>query len=138
MTISLPITGTLSKRIQKVAAGLSRQGGDGGIKPRIDNGMEHGGVKPPLLTAREEEILGLLDRRLSNKQIATALGNSVATVKFHLAHIFAKLGVNDRHSANSRSGTGPDARAPLIPPRPAHLPPRPQKGDGRIAVALTP
>jgi DNA-binding CsgD family transcriptional regulator len=50
------------------------------------------------LTPREEEIVGLLLRRLSNKEIASALGISERTVRFHLQSIFDKVGVRDRHS----------------------------------------
>jgi LuxR family maltose regulon positive regulatory protein len=50
------------------------------------------------ITRREREIVELLLRRLSNKGIATALGISESTVKFHLTHIFAKFQVTDRVS----------------------------------------
>jgi DNA-binding NarL/FixJ family response regulator len=48
------------------------------------------------VTKREREIVELLLRRLSNKEIANALGISESTVKFHLTHIFAKFQVSDR------------------------------------------
>lgn len=51
------------------------------------------------LTDREVTVLGLLQRRLCNKEIASTLGISVPTVKFHLANIFAKLRVHDRSGA---------------------------------------
>lgn len=51
------------------------------------------------LTPCEQRIIALLDRRLSNKEIATILGVSENTVKFHLSNIYTKLGVNDRQSA---------------------------------------
>lgn len=60
------------------------------------------------LTRRENQILELLRRRLSNKEIAEVLGVSEATVKFHLTHIFEKLQVHDRHSLIER--TAPKAR----------------------------
>ncbi|HKT11024.1 MAG TPA: response regulator transcription factor [Terriglobia bacterium] len=49
-------------------------------------------------TPRENEVIGLLQRRLSNKEIGGALGVSERTVRFHLENICAKLGVHDRHS----------------------------------------
>ena len=55
---------------------------------------DHGGLSP-----RETEVIGLLQRRLSNKEIGCALGISERTVRFHLQNIFEKLGVHDRHSA---------------------------------------
>lgn len=51
------------------------------------------------LTPCEQRIIALLNRRLANKEIATVLGVSENTVKFHLSNIYAKLGVNDRQSA---------------------------------------
>jgi DNA-binding NarL/FixJ family response regulator len=51
------------------------------------------------LTPREEEVIGLLLRRLCNKEIASALGISERTVRFHLENIFDKIGVRDRYRA---------------------------------------
>jgi len=58
-----------------------------------------GGKRRDIFTPREKLIAGLLERRLSNKEIAAALKISESTVKFHLSNIFRKLGVRDRHSA---------------------------------------
>lgn len=57
----------------------------------------------PSLTRKEQEILGQLARGASNKRIAEALYVTPATVKTHLAHIYAKLGVRGRHEAVSRA-----------------------------------
>lgn len=51
------------------------------------------------LTARELEVLKLVARGLSNRQIGESLFLSEATVKTHLAHVYAKLGVRDRVQA---------------------------------------
>ncbi|MCG8349270.1 MAG: response regulator transcription factor [Chloroflexales bacterium] len=51
------------------------------------------------LSAREIEVLSLVARGASNKQIARTLHISEATVKTHLIHIFGKLGVADRTAA---------------------------------------
>lgn len=51
------------------------------------------------LTAREAEILELLADGASNKSIAYQLNISEHTVKFHVASIFAKLGVSTRTEA---------------------------------------
>jgi DNA-binding NarL/FixJ family response regulator len=49
-------------------------------------------------TQREKLVVDLLQHRLSNKEIGTVLKISERTVRFHLANIFSKLGVNDRYS----------------------------------------
>jgi two-component system nitrate/nitrite response regulator NarL len=51
------------------------------------------------LTARQREVLNLLSRNLSNKEIAEALGMRVNTVRVHLAAIFKTLGVENRVDA---------------------------------------
>ena len=48
------------------------------------------------LTPREGQVLRLLMRRMTNKEISKALVISVRTVKFHVSHILAKLGLEDR------------------------------------------
>lgn len=48
-------------------------------------------------TAREAEIVELVKRRLSNKEIASILRIRESTVKFHLSNIFAKLQLTNRH-----------------------------------------
>ena len=51
------------------------------------------------LSARELEVLSLVARGASNKEIARSLHLSEATVKSHLIHLFGKLGVTDRTAA---------------------------------------
>jgi DNA-binding NarL/FixJ family response regulator len=51
------------------------------------------------LTERELEVLRLAARGLRNRAIATAIGRTEATVKVHLKHVMAKLGVADRTEA---------------------------------------
>ncbi|MFI7707562.1 response regulator [Nonomuraea sp. NPDC049480] len=51
------------------------------------------------LTPRELEVLTLLGQGLSNTELAAALTLSDATVKTHVARIFAKLGLRDRAQA---------------------------------------
>jgi len=48
------------------------------------------------LTAREGQVLQLLMRRLTNKEISSALGISERTVKFHVSNILGKLQLVDR------------------------------------------
>ncbi|MFF1603699.1 response regulator [Streptomyces mirabilis] len=51
------------------------------------------------LSAREREVLALVAKGTSNREIARVLFISEATVKTHLTHLYAKLGVNDRAAA---------------------------------------
>ncbi|MFD4719832.1 response regulator [Streptomyces sp. NPDC087659] len=51
------------------------------------------------LSAREREVLVLVARGTSNREIAAELFISEATVKTHLTHIYGKLAVRDRASA---------------------------------------
>ncbi|MER5795766.1 response regulator transcription factor [Streptomyces sp. NPDC001980] len=51
------------------------------------------------LSAREREVLALVAKGTSNREIARELFISEATVKTHLTHLYAKLGVNDRAAA---------------------------------------
>ncbi|MFE9537755.1 response regulator [Streptomyces sp. NPDC006691] len=51
------------------------------------------------LSGREREVLELVAKGTSNREIARALFISEATVKTHLTHIYGKLGVKDRAAA---------------------------------------
>ncbi|GAA4526720.1 response regulator [Nonomuraea ferruginea] len=60
-----------------------------------------GQVRTPAdpLSARELEVLDLIAQGTTNREVAARLFISEATVKSHLLHIYAKLGVNDRAAA---------------------------------------
>lgn len=51
------------------------------------------------LSAREREVLELVAKGTSNREIAAVLFISEATVKTHLTHVFVKLGAKDRAAA---------------------------------------
>jgi DNA-binding NarL/FixJ family response regulator len=54
---------------------------------------------PAQLSPRELDVLQMLGRGLSNKEIGTQLGVVEGTVKIHITNIFGKLGVSDRTQA---------------------------------------
>lgn len=56
-------------------------------------------TRPARLTEREVEVLALLARGATNRQIAEALGISVKTVGAHVEHVYVKAGVNSRAAA---------------------------------------
>ncbi|HET8547814.1 MAG TPA: response regulator transcription factor [Bryobacteraceae bacterium] len=94
-----------------------RAGARGAIPRRVDGpqlaaavrAVHHGWlVNPPEpaavaavepLTARELEVLSMLADGLSNKEIASKLGISDHTVKFHVNSILGKLGAGSRTEA---------------------------------------
>lgn len=57
---------------------------------------------PDRLTARELEVLQLVDEGLSNKQIASRLSIDIRTVKNHVHHILEKFQVHRRSDAAAR------------------------------------
>jgi DNA-binding NarL/FixJ family response regulator len=84
-------------------------GGDALIAPAVTKRLIEHFVRtappatPPAelseLTPREVEVLTLVARGLSNGEIASDLVLSEATVKTHVKHVLAKLGVRDRVQA---------------------------------------
>jgi DNA-binding NarL/FixJ family response regulator len=55
------------------------------------------------LTFREVEVLQLAAKGFKNREIARSIGRAEATVKVHLKHAMAKLGVDDRTEAVTRA-----------------------------------
>ncbi|MGW6172068.1 response regulator [Arthrobacter sp. NPDC055138] len=66
----------------------------------------------PALSAREVELLELLATGMGNRAIARQLFISEATVKTHLVHIYAKLGVENRTAAIAEAGKRRIIRTP--------------------------
>jgi len=60
-------------------------------------------LPPGRLSQREREVLQLLTQGQTNREIAQHLFLSVSTVKIHVEHILAKLGVSDRTQAAVRA-----------------------------------
>jgi len=57
------------------------------------------------LTPKESQILQLLARNYSNKEIAQSLGVSTETVKWHLKGLYGKLAAGSRRHAVTRART---------------------------------
>jgi DNA-binding CsgD family transcriptional regulator len=55
-------------------------------------------LQAPTVSEREAEVLALLERHMTNAQIAESLFISVRTVESHVSSMLRKLGVPDRRS----------------------------------------
>lgn len=62
-------------------------------------GGRSGRIWPAGLTDREVDVLRAITRGLANKEIASELGISQATVHTHVVNLYAKIGVNTRAGA---------------------------------------
>ena len=71
------------------------------VAARLVETLAGAGAEEPLdrLTPREREVLVLIGRGFPNKRIARELELSEKTVKTHVGHVLAKLGVGDRTQA---------------------------------------
>ncbi|MEO8690172.1 MAG: response regulator transcription factor [Solirubrobacteraceae bacterium] len=72
------------------------------VAARMVEEIAHGGDRAPQadeLTPRELEVLRLIAGGRSNKRIALELGVAEKTVKTHVSHVLAKLGLSDRTQA---------------------------------------
>jgi DNA-binding NarL/FixJ family response regulator len=97
-------------REQLVTAVRAATNGDALLAPvllrrLLDDFVDRAGAQPVAvpgieqLTPREEEVLRLIARGLSNAEIADRLVLGEGTVKTHVARVLAKLGVRDRVQA---------------------------------------
>jgi DNA-binding NarL/FixJ family response regulator len=70
----------------------------------MSNETNNNSLPPPeRLTPRETDVLRLLVEGKTNREIAEDLVISAGTVKIHVQHIIAKLGVSDRTQAAVRA-----------------------------------
>jgi len=83
-------------------------GGHAAQVARRSQPAEHSAGKPravasTVLTPKEREVLELLARNLSNKEIAQAIGAGEATAKWHVKNLFGKLNASTRRHAVRRA-----------------------------------
>lgn len=98
----------VERAVRAVAAGESPL--DPAVAGRVLRAVRPGSDPVAALTPREREVLGLLARGLTNRQIARELVVAEKTVKTHVSAVLAKLGVADRTQAALlavREGLGP-------------------------------
>jgi LuxR family maltose regulon positive regulatory protein len=98
LRVALPVCGDIRPLLARLIHGA-----------RIDNAVALDSVRALLgvgagmpdewLSAREQEVLQLVDAGMTTKEIARSLAISDSTVKFHRKNIYAKLGVNRRSLA---------------------------------------
>ncbi|MCA9832745.1 MAG: response regulator transcription factor [Thermomicrobiales bacterium] len=90
-----------TSRDELIGAIRATHAGDGWLTPTIAaqlmRTVRQGEIEQ--LSSRELQVLKHVAKGLSNKEIASELHVSQATVKTHLLHIFRKLDVNDRTAA---------------------------------------
>jgi RNA polymerase sigma factor (sigma-70 family) len=74
---------------------------DAALQPRVDSRFDRIETRPRLerLSPRERDVLLLVARGASNREIARDLGLSEHTVRTHITNILAKLGLENRVQA---------------------------------------
>lgn len=98
---------------------------DAVLHPRRDVGGSVGRPRLDRLSPRERDVLALVARGASNRQIASELGLSQHTVRTHITNILAKLGLQNRVQAAALAVQ----RDRLGAARPADAPPDDESGQ---------
>jgi DNA-binding NarL/FixJ family response regulator len=83
---------SLIECLRAVASGRTWVEAD--TRPAVET---HGRFARAALTARELQVMELVEQGLKNRDIGLALGIRTGTVKIHLKHIFEKTGVRGRY-----------------------------------------
>jgi LuxR family transcriptional regulator, maltose regulon positive regulatory protein len=84
----------LDSYLQRILAAMRPMGSPAGSTQEL---LRQEGIEP--LTSRERQILRLLEKDLTNKQIARELVLTPGTVKVHTTNVYRKLSVNNRRAA---------------------------------------
>ncbi|GJG89707.1 DNA-binding response regulator [Gemmatimonadetes bacterium T265] len=101
VALSTAVAAGLFRRVAALAAALDMTGA-AGVAPGRGAGGPPAAGRPAGLTPREREIVALIERGLSNKQIAAQLHIELATVKNHVHNVLEKLHVRRRGDAAAR------------------------------------
>jgi len=88
------VDGNLDTYLQRILAAMSPMAAPSMSKEDL---LRQEGIEP--LTDRELQILHLLDKDLTNKEIARELVVTPGTVKVHTNNVYRKLSVNNRRAA---------------------------------------
>jgi len=92
----VPAEASLSAEDLDGVAALLIDARDARAEGHVSDGTE---VLVEPLTSREQDVLEHIAAGLSNREIASALGISEHTVKFHVSALLGKLGVSSRAAA---------------------------------------
>jgi DNA-binding NarL/FixJ family response regulator len=97
LPVSVVVAGEFATLSEARAAGIAADAIL--LPPSRGTAVDEDATPGESLSAREQQVLELLAEGLPNKAIATRLGISDQTVKFHVASIAAKLGAANRTEA---------------------------------------
>lgn len=92
----------ISEELLSAAASVGKSLGLALEAARSYGGGSAGGESAPLLSSRQRQMLSLLSRGLSNKEMATATGLSVFTVRDYVSSLLRCFDVDSRSAAVAR------------------------------------
>lgn len=102
-----PVDRELATEVLLRLLGKTQKEAPSPLGPNPPHGWEPPPALPASLTPREVEVLRLMSKGYSNRQIAQDLFMSLSTVKKHVQRIITKLGVSNRtEAAVKASGLG--------------------------------
>jgi len=99
----LELTEPQLKYVGTILAGFPIDSGDRSVGRSSDKATQNAAGLPEPLSKRENDVLELLAKRLTNKEIGERLFISPDTVKRHAHNIFTKLNVSSRREARAKA-----------------------------------